>query len=105
MKYKIISKEQLTNRDIRKMIHTRYNKELISNNSKTLFLRNLESMMIHFGIKGQYLKKYREQFVPDIYDMLNEFESDIKNHTNFLKNRYIEDAVIALREFQHESIK
>ena len=105
MKYKIIGRERMTNRDVRKMINTRYKKELVSSNPKTLFLRNLESLMIHYGMTGEYLKKYREQFVPDIYRMLNEFESDIKNDTNLLKNRYLEDAVIALRNFQKQSLK
>ena len=100
MSTKILSKKMYTNRELNMLKASSGNKKLLPNNPKTLFLRNLQTMFIRFGMTKEEFKKYSEQFEPDIFEMLKEFESDILNNTSLLKDRYIEDAVFTLRGYQ-----
>ena len=68
---------------------------VIPENTKTLFLRNLESrFIIEDLIQERDIPSFRKYTVPEILTLLNEYVEDSKNLTNTrMLSIYIEDCV------------
>ncbi|BDW12060.1 hypothetical protein PSHI8_21440 [Polynucleobacter sp. SHI8] len=71
--------------------------EIIPSNNKTLFLRNLEVILVsHQIINKSMMKDFRNGTCYEILDLLTEFLLDDDNKNNYCqKNHYINDSLFS----------
>jgi len=70
--------------------------QIVPSNSKTLFLRNLEDVLLsHEMIFDSKIREFRNHPCIQILSLVDDYLSDVNNNTNeLMMNQYISDCLV-----------
>lgn len=79
----------------------------IQNNLNTLFLRNIETVLISEGVIPLYYKNlFRKNVAPHLLDLIKRYVDDIQNDdSQRLKSQYIDDCIAFCKYYENTSHK